>query len=29
VTELLLRQSPSGRFWDWPGDTQILLARKP
>lgn len=20
--------SPSGLFWDWPGDTQILLARK-
>lgn len=20
--------SPSGRFWDWPGDTEILLARK-
>jgi ubiquinone/menaquinone biosynthesis C-methylase UbiE len=21
--------SPSGLFWDWPGDTEILLARKP
>jgi hypothetical protein len=20
--------SPSGLFWDWPGDTEILLARK-
>lgn len=20
--------SPSGRFWDWPGDTEILLVRK-
>jgi SAM-dependent methyltransferase len=25
----LVAQSPSGRFWDWPGDTKILLARKP
>jgi ubiquinone/menaquinone biosynthesis C-methylase UbiE len=22
-------RSPSGLFWDWPGDTEILLARKP
>ena len=29
VSELLIQRSPSGRFWDWPGDTQILLARKP
>jgi SAM-dependent methyltransferase len=21
--------SPDGLFWDWPGDTEILLARKP
>jgi hypothetical protein len=27
-TELAAR-SPSGLFWDWPGDTEILLARKP
>lgn len=26
---LLAAHSPSGRFWDWPGDTVILLARKP
>ena len=24
----LMRHSPSGRFWDWPGDTEILLASK-
>ena len=27
--ELLLAASPNGRFWDWPGDTWILLATKP
>src|SRR5262249_50358551 len=21
--------SSSGRFWDWPGDTELILARKP
>lgn len=25
----LAARSPSGLFWDWPGDTQILLAHKP
>ena len=25
----LTTRSPSGEFWDWPGDTEILLARKP
>jgi SAM-dependent methyltransferase len=25
----LAGRSPSGLFWDWPGDTEILLARKP
>jgi ubiquinone/menaquinone biosynthesis C-methylase UbiE len=24
----LAARSPSGLFWDWPGDTEILLARK-
>lgn len=24
----LLRHSPQGLFWDWPGDTKILIARK-
>lgn len=26
VRELLLERSPTGLFWDWPGDTEILLA---
>ncbi len=26
---LLTSMSPSGTFWDWPGDTEVLLARKP
>ena len=26
---LLTSISPSGTFWDWPGDTEVLLARKP
>jgi hypothetical protein len=25
----LAARSPSGKFWDWPGDTEILLVRKP
>jgi hypothetical protein len=25
----LQTRSPDGRFWDWPGDTEILLARRP
>jgi SAM-dependent methyltransferase len=29
VRALLTERSPSGSFWDWPGDTEILLARKP
>ena len=28
VRELLRERSPDGRFWDWPGDTEIILARK-
>jgi SAM-dependent methyltransferase len=28
VRAALTARSPSGLFWDWPGDTQILLARK-
>jgi SAM-dependent methyltransferase len=27
--ELLFESSPSGIFWCWPGDTEIVLARKP
>lgn len=29
VRELLAARSPEGVFWDWPGDTEIVLARKP
>ena len=26
---LLAARSPDGVFWDWPGDTEVILARKP
>ena len=26
---LLREHSPEGRFWDWPGDTEIVVAIKP
>jgi SAM-dependent methyltransferase len=29
VRELLASRSPDGMFWDWPGDTEIVVARKP
>jgi SAM-dependent methyltransferase len=29
VRELLRARSPAGLFWDWPGDTEVILARKP
>lgn len=29
VRGLLRARSPEGVFWDWPGDSEILLARKP
>lgn len=29
VRELLASRSPSGVFWDWPGDTEVILGRKP
>ena len=29
VRELLRSRSPEGFFWDWPGDTEVVLARKP
>lgn len=25
---LLRAHSPDGRFWDWPGDTQVLVGHK-
>jgi SAM-dependent methyltransferase len=28
MRSLLEARSPSGRFWDWPGDTEIVIARK-
>jgi hypothetical protein len=28
VRDLLAARSPDGFFWDWPGDTEIVLARK-
>ena len=28
VRELLAARSPEGVFWDWPGDTELILARK-
>jgi SAM-dependent methyltransferase len=28
VRELLASRSPEGAFWDWPGDTEVILARK-
>jgi SAM-dependent methyltransferase len=27
VRELLASRSPEGVFWDWPGDTEVVLAR--
>ena len=29
VRELLRSRSAAGIFWDWPGDTEIILAAKP
>ena len=29
LRELLASRSPEGVFWDWPGDTEIILVRKP
>lgn len=28
LRNMLERQSPSGRFWDWPGDTEMLIATR-
>jgi SAM-dependent methyltransferase len=28
VRELPRQRSPEGVFWDWPGDTEVMLARK-
>ena len=29
VRAALAPRSESGLFWDWPGDTEIVIARKP
>jgi SAM-dependent methyltransferase len=29
ILDLLRRHSPEGVFWDWPGDTEIVLAVRP
>lgn len=29
VRELLANRSAEGVFWDWPGDTEVVMARKP
>jgi hypothetical protein len=29
IRELLARRSSAGIFWGWPGDTEVVLARKP
>ena len=28
VRALLANRSPEGIFWDWPGDTEVVMARK-
>ncbi len=29
VRTLLAKRSAEGTFWDWPGDTEVVMARKP
>jgi hypothetical protein len=29
VRALLAKRSAGGLFWDWPGDTEVVMARKP
>ena len=29
VRALLATRSAEGVFWDWPGDTEVIVARKP
>jgi ubiquinone/menaquinone biosynthesis C-methylase UbiE len=29
LRRLLYAQSPDGLFWDWPGDTELVIATKP
>jgi SAM-dependent methyltransferase len=29
LRRLLIQHSPSGLLWDWPGDTEMVIAKKP
>ena len=29
MCDLLASRSPEGIFWDWPGDTEVILVRRP
>jgi hypothetical protein len=29
VRALLANRCAEGIFWDWPGDTEVVMARKP
>ena len=29
LRRLLYEHSPQGLFWDWPGDTELIMATKP
>lgn len=29
LRRLLTARTPTGRFWDWPGDTAAVIGRKP
>jgi hypothetical protein len=28
LRDLLAGRSPNGRFWDWPGDTELVIATR-
>jgi hypothetical protein len=29
LRHMLLEHSPNGLFWEWPGDTELVIASKP
>lgn len=29
VRSLLVDRSPAGTYWDWPGDTALVVAKRP